>query len=599
MAIQSKGLDRFPVASPAKMPRSALITLAVAAGLAWGHTAHAGTYDVRSCGDAGGVGADDAWVYESTSDSYEKLPSACPPASSDQPFNLDDPPGSTITGLAAWTKLGVLSPQWPAFGQYAQYTLSAPPGTEITEISIRRRIGSDDQGFMVYGRADGTLLPGETCVVGGGMPNCDVSAGPGTPAATHPGLGASKLSWGIECPTSGCGTGATLHAAWVAIYASTTTINDPTPPSAAGLSISGGGWRRGTVSATGSGTDSTGIRGFRWYVDGAAVGSEIARSGACDHTRVAPCTNATADAVALDTTGLSDGDHDVELAAIDAGGNEKRSAPVAIQVDNTAPTAPSGLAVTGGGASPAFELAWTDPPAGSGAPLASIQWRACALGGGPCASGSTAPTGGPQTLGGLTLPAGGTYDVAVWAVDAAGNGSAATGATGTISYSAPSSGGGGGGGGSGGGGGGGAGGSGGGATDGGSGGTWRGTDGGGGGAGVVPSAPVAPGADAPAPRSTARTPVAVTTATISPRTGRLLVRGSVGRRATGRVVIVYRVRIAGRTRTRRAAARVVRGRFTARLVVPRSWRSADGRVEVRFAGSRGVAPGRATAPVDR
>jgi len=115
----------------------------------------------------------------------------------------------------------------------------------------------------------------------------------------------------------------------------------------------------------------------------------------------------------------------------------------------------------------------------------------------------------------------------------------------------------------------------------------------------VPSAPVASDTGTREEPPAARTPIAVTTATISPRTGRLLVRGRVGRRATGRVVIVYRVRIAGRTRTRRTTARVVRGRFTARLAIPRSWRSADGRVEVRFAGARGVAPGRATAPVDR
>src|SRR5690606_28378323 len=120
------------------------------------------------------------------------------------------------------------------------------------------------------------------------------------------------------------------------------------------------------------------------------------------------------------------------LAVIDAGANERRSAPVAIRVDNTPPAAPSDLSITGGGSSPSFQLAWTDPPAGSGAPLAAIHWQACRVGGGPCASGGTPATGGAQTLGGLTLPAGGTYDVAVWAIDAAGNGSPATGATGSI-----------------------------------------------------------------------------------------------------------------------------------------------------------------------
>ncbi|HWV87580.1 MAG TPA: fibronectin type III domain-containing protein [Capillimicrobium sp.] len=586
--------------------------MALTAAIAWGHSAHAGTYQVRSCGDAG-EGADDAWVYESTNeDAYKPVGPVCPPAPSDRPSDGENPEDSTITGLAAWTTLDLDDDYWPRNGEYMQYSLSAPAGTTISAITITRSVGKDSHEYAVYGRADGVLIsPNETCSIPGGYFTCDTGGGAYTGTVVEPrvrtpvtytGLNASKLAWGVECPGSGCGTGAAwLHSAWVAIYASTTTISDPTPPTSADLEIAGSGWRRGTISASGSGTDSTGIRGFRWYVDGDAFGSEIARSGACDHTRVAPCTNPTAETVALNTTGLSDGDHDVELAVIDAGANETRSAPIAIQVDNTPPAAPTGLSVTGGGATPTFQLAWTDPPAGSGAPLASIHWQACAVGGGPCASGSTAPTGGTQTLGGLTLPAGGTYSVAVWAVDAAGNGSAATGATGTVTYTAPSSGGGGGGGG-GSGGGGSAGGSGGGATGGGSGGIPdgdTGDGGGGGGAGVVPSAPVAPGPGASGGAPTGRTSVAVTTATISPRTGRLLVRGSVGRRATGRVVIVYRVRVGGRTHTRRTSARVVRGRFTARLRIPRRWRSAGGRVEVRFAGVRGVAPGRATAPVDR
>src|SRR5690606_19608925 len=121
--------------------------------------------------------------------------------------------------------------------------------------------------------------------------------------------------------------------------------DDPTPPTDAGLSIPGSGWRRGTIAAIGSGTDSTGIRGFRWYVDGDRIGEEIPRDGACDYTRVSPCTNAAADAVALNTVMLGDGDHDVALAVIDAGANERRSAPVAIRVDNTPPAAPSGLSI--------------------------------------------------------------------------------------------------------------------------------------------------------------------------------------------------------------------------------------------------------------
>ncbi|MBX5442628.1 MAG: hypothetical protein IRZ32_14015 [Solirubrobacteraceae bacterium] len=93
--------------------------------------------------------------------------------------------------------------------------------------------------------------------------------------------------------------------------------------------------------------------------------------------------------------------------------------------------------------------------------------------------------------------------------------------------------------------------------------------------------------------------MAVTTATISPRTGRLLVRGRVGHGARGRVVVAYRVRLGGRTRTRSTTAPVVGGRFTARIALPRAWRSARGRVEVRYTGAGGAGTGRASVRVGR
>jgi hypothetical protein len=77
----------------------------------------------------------------------------------------------------------------------------------------------------------------------------------------------------------------------------------------------------------------------------------------------------------------------------------------------------------------------------------------------------------------------------------------------------------------------------------------------------------------------------VTTATVA-KSGRLLVRGTIARAATGRVSVTYRATIAGRSRSKTAQVRIRRGRYAAAIDLPRGWRSArHARVTVRYAGS--------------
>ncbi len=578
------------------------IAIALTASLVSAGAVQAGPYQVRSCGSAPPAGADNAWVFETANAvAYERVPATCPPAPADRPSNTDVPPASTITGLAAWTRLGTLAADSPRNGQYMQYALTAPSGTKISSVTITRSAGKDDQFYTVYGRADGVLIDAaETCTIDvvGGYFTCDTGGGAYTGTTVDPrtrtpvtytGLSASKIAWGVECPGSGCGTGATLHSAWVAIYASTVTIDDTTAPSAASVSIPARTWHGGTVSAAGSGTDSTGIRGFRWYVDGSPFGGEVGRPRACDYSRAAPCTNAANAPVTLDTTLLPDGSHSVRLAAVDAGGNATQSTPTTIAVDNTPPAAPTGLTVTGGGGSASYDITWIDPAADSGAPLAAIGWQTCPVGGGGCRSGSVPATGGAQAINGLALPAGGTYDITVWGVDEAGNGAPAHGATSRVTYAAPGSGGGGGSGS----GGGGSAGAGAGAATGGPtpspGGTGPGSAGGGTIAGG--STPVADPARTPLPTSTAIPASADihARAKLAKRRGRLTVAGHLNRSATGRVAITYRAKIHGRWRTTRVRAPIARGRYHASLRLPAGWAMArTATVTVRFAGSPGV-----------
>jgi hypothetical protein len=566
-----------------------LVAFAICGGsmVALVSTAHGGTVDITSCASAAPNGADNAWQYLSdNANAFQEGPMICPPD------------GTQFGGITAWTKLnsGVAS----SSGEDAQLRFTAPTGTTISRIQLRRDIGTRDDGEYVYGRTETGQLTGETCTIPNGQFTCDV----GGPLAAQAdfSLTASWVAWGFQCGLNGfmsCGTGSTLHQAWATIYASTVTLTDNQAPTGVlvGGVLASGGWKGGTVAATASGADNLGIRTIRWYADGALVGGAgNSTTRACDFSTPVPCSDVSSVATSLNTGALTAGTRSVQLALVDPAGNESKSAAFSVQVDNTAPGAPSGLSVTGGGSSPTFGLAWTDPAADAGAPPATIQWNACS--GSSCTSGSTPATGGTQRLDGLSLPASGTYVVRVWAIDQAGNGTTANAATGSVTYIAAA----GGGGSAGGGGGGSGGGNGGGSGAGGS------SGGGPGATGVAaptapsfPVTPTIPTAPPPTP-APANSAVKVTSAAISRRTGSLTVRGRLDRRAVGSVTITYRVQVAGRTKTRTITTRVRRGRYRATITLPAGWRASrakGAKVTVRYAGSSAVRASRATVRVTR
>jgi hypothetical protein len=80
-------------------------------------------------------------------------------------------------------------------------------------------------------------------------------------------------------------------------------------------------------------------------------------------------------------------------------------------------------------------------------------------------------------------------------------------------------------------------------------------------------------------------------ATARRRHGRLIVRGTLHRAATGRVTITCRAKLDSRWRTRNARVRIRDGRFTARLDLPSRWRTAP-RIELtlRYGGNHAVRP---------
>jgi len=201
-----------------------------------------------------------------------------------------------------------------------------------------------------------------------------------------------------------------------------------------------GGFHKGTESVTTSAQDvGSGVQSIVLAADGQPIETYNA---SCNFTFAQPCPLSTgAQTLTLATTGLSDGTHTLTLVAIDAAGNQSTVASEQIAVDNNPPPPPIGLAATApqvGGST--FTASWTDP-SGQVAPITAATYQVCpASGSGACSALTAAPAAGPATV---TVPGPGSWSLAVWLTDAAGNGTAANAAHTALTVPAGSLGGGG------------------------------------------------------------------------------------------------------------------------------------------------------------
>jgi hypothetical protein len=418
---------------------AALMLMPVAAA-----RATAGTYQVSTCDYADGV--NNSWVYQTDDPTHYASHPNCP-------YRIGGDGGTADQegGLSATDALGA-STGAPS-GTSGGWTFTAPTGTTITEVDYARYLGQtqDTSNYWVPAlRADGTIVPGETCTVV--FP--DVGCGLGTPpplgisdTVDITGLSASQLEFGEECDApvnQVCVTGAIEHNVWAAMYGATVTLSDPTPPTLdtpTGVLWGpgpAGGYHQGTESVTVGAQDvGGGVESIVLAVDGQTAQTYEA---GCDYTQPQPCPLSTGpQTLTLPTTELSDGAHTVTLAAYDAAGNESTLASEQITVDNAAPAAPSGLAATPtapGGSK--FNLTWTDP-SGQAAPITTATYQVCPTsGGGAC----TQPTGAATpTQATVTVPGPGGWTIAVWLTDAAGNTNPTNAAHTTVTVAIPNSGG--------------------------------------------------------------------------------------------------------------------------------------------------------------
>jgi hypothetical protein len=417
------------------MRRSSLtfaVTLAIVAWLSLSQAFAAGSYQVSACNFAPEA-ANNSWAW-ATNDPAQPAHYA---EHANCPYRLGGSGGKADQegGLSTTDGLELSSGATP--GTSAGWTFTASAGTTITGLTYERYIGHSldpRNSWSPALRADGAIVPGETCLdsVQNGE-TCSVGGPPGTGGepARITGLSAHELSLGIVCqapPEDECVTGATEHAAWATMYGATVTLSDPTPPTLSAPSGAlwgsgeAGGFHKGTESVTVAAADvGGGVASIVLSADGRPVETYTAP---CNFTFAQPCPSSTGtQTLTLPTTGLSDGTHTLALVATDAAGNQSTVASEQITVENSSPPPPVGLSATptqAGGST--FTATWTDP-AGQVAPITGALYQVCpASGSGSCSAPAQAPAGGPATV---TVPGPGSWSIAVWLTNAAGNASPA------------------------------------------------------------------------------------------------------------------------------------------------------------------------------
>jgi hypothetical protein len=423
------------------------VVLAVVAGPSASQALAAGSYQVSACNFAPEV-ANNSWIW-ATSDPAQ------PPHYAEHescPYRLGS--GTTMDeegGLSTTDALGLSSGAAPETS--AGWKFTAPAGTSITGLTYERYIGQvfdPRDSWSPALRADGTIVPGETCLdsVQNGE-TCSVGGPPGEDGepAVVSGLSAHELSIGIVCQAPAeeeCVTGATEHKVWAAMYGATVTLSDTTPPTLSAPSGplwgpgEAGGFHKGTESVTVSANDvGGGVASIVLSADGVPVETYTAP---CNYTFAQPCPSSTGpQTLTLPTTQLSDGPHTLTLLATDAAGNQSTVASEEITVENSPPPAPVGLSATATQTgSSTFTATWSDPT-GQIAPITGADYQVCpAASPGSCSAPATAPAAGPASV---TVPGEGSWTIVVWLTNAAGNTNPANAAHTTVNVPSPNSGG--------------------------------------------------------------------------------------------------------------------------------------------------------------
>jgi hypothetical protein len=526
-----------------------------------GPLATPGQFVMQTCGE---TGVADGWTDSlNTNDGAIAMGVDCPPSTRPPGY----PESFQQAGLWLSDRLGNAGGAIGAnSGDRAEMTFSVASGTSITRLRYWRAVhkaadpGDHWQPYIALD-ARGNVI--DSCVVGSDS-TCytggddwfanDATATPRAAYRDRDGISATSIILGLYCSPNDdgtCGSGNSLTRIDVEIFSAFLTISDPAAPilgTPVGEGWTADGWARGDLPLALASMDNTGIAATKVYVDGSVVRT-LRRQ--CSYDRPRPCSDEPVGAVGLPTAGVADGAHQVSLGAVDAAGNETQvDRPTSLKVDNNPPAAPVGL----GSPAPVsttgrFSLRWS-LPVDAGSPIVAAKYQVCQAG--SCGGVRTASS--LTEVDDLTLPAAGAGSARVWLVDALGQEAPGGAAVLDLNYAPP---------------------------------------------GPPPTeipmpGPVPPGpapVPDPVPPVVVKPPVKASPAlkiTSTRAAGRrVVVRGTVSARASGRVTVRFRARATakGKTSTITTRPRIRAKAFQATLVLPRALdRARGGTVTVSYAG---------------
>jgi len=380
--------------------------------------ARAGKYAVAQCGWR--VGADADWA-DTTGGAKFRPDAYCVPPAGVDPFDGVHMKSFTRAGSA--TVSGT---------RFARWRWAAPAGAGITRVQgtwwhalhdgleHRVGVGTAAGGFEPFLRATATDVAPRSFVAGFSTP---------MPA----------LEDRLLCARAASKWCSLEAGSWSGLRALTITLEDPAAPAVGiGGDVLAGGWRRGGQNVSVAATDvGSGVRFGETLVDGARTGltefacAKVSIGGEWRATAMRPCTLSVGAWHRLLTAGLSDGPHSVQACASDFAGNGNCTASRTLLVDNNPPAHPRSLDLGGGEGwrrASRFDLSWANPRQGPASPIAGAAWRLT----GPAGfdTGHRYAAGRDRaSLDGVAVPAPGTYSLALWLRDEAGNedpGAAAT-----------------------------------------------------------------------------------------------------------------------------------------------------------------------------
>ncbi len=150
------------------------------------------------------------------------------------------------------------------------------------------------------------------------------------------------------------GYGFPFDPKWDITPRTSTSTSPPPPPTVAIISPASGTTESGTITTSATASSSVGIATVQFSVDGANVGAPV---------NIAPYSQS------VNTTNLTNGQHQLTATAINTANEQATSAPVTIMVSNSAsttpPTVPNGLTATAVSSS-VINLSWTPSTDGLG-----------------------------------------------------------------------------------------------------------------------------------------------------------------------------------------------------------------------------------------